>query len=186
MGYRPHNRIVTYAAPSGHVVSVEDLRRHLRVDDNTEELGIIEDVEAAAVAAVERHVQKLLLPRQVILSLPGLPNNRAPVELPGGPVQTLTSVEADGDAITGATAIGHSPALLVPGADWPVVVGEGYPVTITYTAGLSTVPADLVAAVKLWASHLFEHRQAVVLDGTPKELPMGVTALLGPNRIRPA
>lgn len=183
MGYRPRNRVATFDAPTGGIVDLVMMQKQARVDIDDPEFPLLAEAEAAAVAHVEKELQKLLTPRQIVLRLPDLPSNRNPVELPGGPVTALTSIVVDGVTVTG-TAFGHSPALLVPDADWPAVTGEGYPVVITYTAGLSTVPDDVKAAVRLLATHLFDNRNAA---GAPMaEIPLGVNALLGPQRIRPA
>lgn len=176
---------MTVAALTTGVVGLAAMRLHLRMDPNdTSEDDQIVACELAAAAAVERHTQRLLVSRAVTLRLPGLPEGRCPVELPGGIVTAVSSVEADGAAISGAVAYGHSPAVLVPASDWPVVTGVGYPVVIQYTAGFATVPADLVAAVKLWSGHLFANREAV---GAPmSEVPLALQALVAPNRIHPA
>jgi uncharacterized phiE125 gp8 family phage protein len=185
MAYRPRNRVVSYVGPSGSVVSVADMRAHLRLDPNdTSENAVVTACEAAAVRAIEARTQRLLISRQVTLRLPGLPGGRHPVELPGGLVSAVDSVTADGVEIEGAEAYGASPAVLVPASDWPAVTGSGYPVQVVYTAGFPSVPLDLVAAVKMWAGHFFEHREAV--GPALLEVPLGVEALISPYRISPA
>lgn len=157
MAYRPRDRIVTYAAPSAQVVTLLDMKDHLRVDNDDDDALIIGYI-ASAVAAVERWTQRLLTPRQAVLQLPGLPSGKAAVELPGGEVSAVSSVVVDGVTITGAAAYGHSPAVLIPANDWPSVSGDGYPVTITYTAGFSVVPHDLIVAVQLICGAIYEVR----------------------------
>ena len=185
MGWRPRDRVVSFAPLSQAVVALAAMRLHLRIDENdASENAVIEACESAAVAAIERAIQRLLVPRQVVLRLPSLPGGRGPVELPGGDVQSLTSVEVGGSAIAGSEVLGGSPAVLVPAADWPVLEPGGWPVTITYVAGFAQVPPDLLAAVKLWAAHLFEHREAV--GPAMSEIPLAVSALIAPHRIAPA
>lgn len=185
MGWRPRNRVVTFAPPAALLVPLDELKAHLRVDHDDENASI-ERYARAAVKAVEKGAQRLLTPRSATLLLPGLPDGRLPIELPGGPVSTVDSVTADGDPIVGAVPVGDSPALLVPAADWPVVTGEGYPVQIVYTVGHDPAPDDLVVAVKLICGHFYEHRAAVITGTSATQLPMGARELIDQHRIRPA
>jgi uncharacterized phiE125 gp8 family phage protein len=157
MTYRPRSRVFTPAALSVSAVNLAEMKMHLRVDDTSEDT-LIAAISIAATAAVESWTHRLLIQRQAVLNLPGLPIGLEPVELPGGAVASVASVVAAGTTVTGAAVYGNSPALLVPATDWPVVTAEGYPVTITYTAGFTAVPEDLKAAVKLIAADLFEQR----------------------------
>lgn len=184
MYYRPRNRIVEIADPSGSVVELSAMKAHARVDFADDDADVAA-AEKAAVRAVEHATQRLLIAREVVLRLPDLPPQRIPIELPGGPVSTLTSVIADGDPVTGATVYGSAPAILVPGADWPEVTGEGYPVVITYTAGYATVPDDLLLAVKMLGAHFYANREAVLVNLSAAPLPLGVEAMVGPYRVRP-
>lgn len=45
------------------------------------------------------------------------------------------------------------------------------------------VPAVLVHAMKLYAAHLYENREAT-LDGAPAEVPLGFFDLIDPHRLR--
>ncbi|MBF9042958.1 hypothetical protein HKCCE4037_06450 [Rhodobacterales bacterium HKCCE4037] len=165
MGYAPRQRIVSIeaAAAEAEVVSVADMRLHLRIDaSDTSHDGFIADCEASAVNAVEKYTQRLLTKRTVTLSLPGLPFGRCPVELPGGRIASVTSVTIDGEDLADVSATGDAPAVLVPDADWPAVTGEGYPVTIVYEAGYAAgeVPPLLLTAVKLWTEDLFDRPES--------------------------
>jgi len=157
MTYRPRNRVFTPVALSVSAVTLAEMKLHLRVDDTSEDT-LIAAISIAATAAVESWTHRLLIQRQAVLNLPGLPIGLEPVELPGGAVASVASVVASGTTVTGAVVYGNSPALLAPATDWPVVTAEGYPVTITYTAGFTAVPEDLKAAVKLIAADLYERR----------------------------
>jgi uncharacterized phiE125 gp8 family phage protein len=180
--YRPASRIWQYAAPSTVVVSLSDMKLHCRVD-GTESDAAITAFSAAAVAAVEARIQRLLTPRTAVLRLPNLPYGRTPIELPGGAVASITSVVADGETITGYEAIGDAPALLVPTADWPVLSDpKGFPVVVTYVVGYAVPPADLVGAVKLIAGEMNERRE----NGETGPInPVVVSAeyLIAPHRI---
>jgi len=185
MNYHPRNRIVEVAATSSSVVDIADLRAFARAHGVTDDDDILTAAEKAAVATIEHDIQRLLISRGVVLRLPDLPSARLPIELPGGDVSAVASVVADGDTITGATAYGRSPAILVPGADWPAVTGEGYPVEITYTAGFSTVPADLVEAIKKLTLHFYDMPGIAIVGASVASLPLGYEHILKPHRIRP-
>lgn len=184
MAYRPYSRIWAPSALTDTAVSLMDMKDHLRVTHTLED-SLIEGYAIAATGAVERETQRLLQVRAVTLSLPDLPTGREPIELPGGPVSSITSVTADGTAITGCTALGDGPAILLPAADWPIVTGEGYPVTIVYQVGHASPPLELLMAVKLMAAHWYENRSAVGASNMA-ELPLAVGYLIGQHRIRPA
>lgn len=157
MSYRPRTRVWSCAAVTDSAVSLDALREHMRIT-STDEDDLLALYGAAATARVERRTQRLLSVRQAVLRLQNLPSGTCMIDLPGGAVSSITSVVADGNAITGCTAVGDSPAVLVPASDWPVIVGTGYPVVITYQVGYSAVPLDLIQAILLIAGDLFERR----------------------------
>lgn len=181
MAYRPRTRIWTPAALGAGVVSLADLKDHLRITGD-DESAYLTGLSMAATYAVEQWTQRLLTVRGVTLSLTDLPCAQEPIELPGGVVASLTSVTADGTPITGGTVLGTSPALLIPAADWPTVTGEGYPVTIIYQAGFATVPADLVHAVKMIAADMYDARSNTVEGPTSKAM-ISAEYLMAPHRI---
>lgn len=183
MNYAPRNRVWSVAPPTALCVPLGAMRDHLRVTDATED-ATIDGFIAAAQRMVERQTQRLLTRRVATLKLPGLPTGSCPVELPGGEVGTITSVTADGVAITGAQAFGDSPAILLPAADWPAVTGTIYPVEIVYQVGFTDCPADLKAAVKLIAAELF-WRRTNAEEASLGEVPVSAQSLLAPWRIRP-
>lgn len=181
MAYRPRTRICTSAALTAGVVDLFELKEHLRVTHNEED-AYITGLGIAATLAVERWVQRLLTVRAATLRLTDLPSGQCPIELPGGAVASVTSVTADGVVIAGCTALGDSPALLIPAADWPVVTGEGYPVEIVYQVGMATVPADLLHAVKMIVADMYDARSSAI-DGVTSRAMVSAEYLMAPHRI---
>jgi uncharacterized phiE125 gp8 family phage protein len=181
MAYRPRSRIWTPAAMTQGAILARDLREHLRVDADEEEY-LISGLSVAATSAVERWTQRLLSVRTAVLRLQGLPTGQCPVELPGGAVSSVTSVVVDGVAVTGCTAIGDSPAILLPAADWPTVTGEGYPVVITYEVGMPTVPQDLIHAIKMIAADMYQNRESTAEMASGKVM-VNAEWLMAPHRI---
>ena len=184
MAYRPYTRIFTPAALTVAPVTLQAMKDHLRVTHDLEN-GDIEAQIMAATGAVERRTNRLLQSRSAVLRLTCMPSGQEPIELPGGVVSSITSVTVDGVAVTGATSVGDSPALLIPAEDWPTATGEGYPVVITYVVGYSTVPMALIYAVKLLVADLYSRRNnsdEVALH----EVPLSAQSLIDDYRIRNA
>lgn len=182
MTYRPRNRVWSAAYLPAGIVPLLELKDHLRKSSEDEDELIIR-LGIAATAIAERRTQRLLVQRQAVLRLPGLPSGQCVIELPGGPVASVTSVVADGSTISGCVAVGEAPAVLVPASDWPLVTGMGYPVTITYQAGYVTPPPDLVQAVAMIAAELNERRSDGSSDPISK-VPLGAEYLMSPYHIR--
>jgi len=183
MAYRPTSRIWAPSALTVSAVTTADLKDYVRVTHSLEDT-LIGALGLAATSAVERESQRLLQVRAVTLRLQAMPDVDEPIELPGGPVVSITSVTVDGNAVTGCVAFGDAPAVMFPASSWPVATGIGYPVTITYQAGHATVPQTLSHAVKMTVAHWYENRAAVD-EMTLTEVPMAVKYLIGLNRIRP-
>lgn len=183
MNYRPRNRVWSVAAIATPCVETSAVRDHVRVTAVGEDAEIAAMILAAQLQ-VEKFTGRLLTRRAVTLRLPGLPSGACPVELPGGEIGSLTSITVDGVALTGVQTFGDSPAVALPAADWPSVVGAVYPVTIIYQAGFATCPADLVHAVKLLVGDFYSWRSNAE-ESDVSEVPSSAKALMGPWRIRP-
>jgi uncharacterized phiE125 gp8 family phage protein len=188
MGKRMTRRVFTPTnPPAGNVVSLADMKAHVRRDDSDDDAAI-SDAERAATRHIERLTGRLIPARSATLRLSGVPVGRVAIELPGGHVQELESVTIGGVSydLDDFVVVGHSPARLIPTSNWPVLPGdEPYPVKITYTAGYETVPEDLTRAIRLLAGHFYEHREAVVTGASPVVLPLAVSELVSLHRIHP-
>lgn len=181
MAYRPQSRVWSVAPLTAGAVSLGLLKDHLRVTHSDED-ATISAYGSAATAAVERWTQRLLVRRQAILRLKDLPSGQCPVELPGGEIGSVTTVLVDAVEVTGCTAVGDSPAVLVPAADWPTVTGDGYPVVITYQAGYTAVPVDLQHAIKMIVADMYDTRSSMV-DGPTSKAVVSAEWLMAPHRI---
>lgn len=172
--WRPIGRTWTPALPPGLVLTVAALREQCRIDAADDDAFLFR-ICGAAVSAVENWTQRLLAARLCVLTLPGLPGGGDAVELPGGVVQSITSVVArtpDGDVTMGAAdyeVLGNGPARLAlvnEYAAWPVATKA----VVTYVAGYPpydgppvdysfNVPPDLMHAVALIAADMFANRE---------------------------
>jgi uncharacterized phiE125 gp8 family phage protein len=173
--------------PTNAIVPLDDMRLHVRRDDNDDDEAILA-AEKAAVRHLEKLTGRLMPARSAKLRLSRLPCGKSPIDLPGGHVQSIDSVSFDGASQDAAdfTVAGNGPARLIPGEEWPFFTDqEKYNVEITYTVGFAAVPEDLKAAIKLLAAHLYENREAVVIGESAITLPMAVETIAGLHRIRP-
>lgn len=168
------DRVASIPGPTASVVTLSDLKDHLRVSHNDEDARI-EVLGLAATAHVEKWTQRILSPRSAVLRLSATPMNADPLELPGGVVNAISSLTVDGVEVSGLTIVGDAPARVFPATDWPTATGENFPVVVTYNVGHATVPAPLVIAIKLYAQWLY--------DGTDTQSAM--LANMQHYRIRP-
>lgn len=112
-------------------------------------------------------------------------------------VDAITYIDSDGanqtDIVSNYWDVkpGNDWAYLEPraGFSWPSNLAardDAFKVELTAGYGTNAVdcPANVRNAVNLIIGHLYEHREAVVSSGAvPKELPLGVEALLGRDSI---
>ena len=172
------------APPADPVVSLAEMKLHLRRDDEDDNDAIVAS-EAAAVRYIEGQTNRLLQVRSATLRLDRLPFGRGGVELPGGVVASIDGVTIEGEefAEDAFIVLGEAPARLIPTIDWPAMTDrESYPVEIRYTVGYSEVPADLIAAIKLVAGHWYANREAST-EKSMASLPMAVDAIVSRYRI---
>lgn len=164
-------------------VSLSDMKLHLR-EDGSDQDTVISAQLLAATRAVEIYTQRIIVRRECVLRARYLPCGRNGLRLPGGHVHAVTAMTVEGAAFTAFEVIGHSPAILVPDEDWATITEEGFPISVTYTAGPASAPADLAAAVKLIAAELYE-RRANGSEMSLQQVPMSAQALMAPHRIMP-
>lgn len=163
-------------APAELALSVEDARRHLRIDTAAFD-GEIEGFIASAIAAVDgpRGIGICMVTQTWRLTLDRFERF---ITLPLGPNVAVTSVQyVDADGAVQTVSSGdyqvladRDPAVLSPtyGTCWPSTRCELGAVRITFTAGFGAaadVPADLVNALKLIVGELYRNREG---GGVPK------------------
>lgn len=179
---RPYDRVFQCADLTTNVVTAAALKAHLNVV-STRDDDVILSYGLAAQNIVERTTGRLLTSRACTLKLQGFSDDTG-VELPGGVVNSLTSVIVDGATVTGCTVYGDSPARVFPATSWPGVTGTLYPVVISYMAGFTTIPTALVTAIKIIVADLYDRRESVTTDQAHVS-PFAASELMRLYRIKP-
>ena len=180
--------------PAAEPVSTSEAKTHLRVSSSGDDT-YIDTLVKAARRQVERTTGLSLITQTRALRLDEFPCGDH-IELPYGPLQSVSSVaylDADGASQTWSSSnyradiYSYPPRVsLAYGVSWPTTRGVTHSVTVTYIAGYGTggssVPADIIHAIKLIVGHLYEnHEQVSAVD--MEVLPAGVEALLAPYRV---
>ena len=140
-------------------ISVSSLRDHCRIVGDDFDTQLTRSWFAAAYD-IEQRTGLLLRPCEVRVSLRGYSALRG-VVLPVGPadVATVSLTGADGVEKTGWYADPNTPEPTIRMDDWSqFTMVDNY--TITYNAGLSSIPNDLMVAVLELTAHHFENREA--------------------------
>jgi uncharacterized phiE125 gp8 family phage protein len=152
--------------------------------------SLIEGYLTAATAYVERITGRRLLTTGLTLKLDRFPEGHAPIKLPGGKIQSVTSIVYQDSATTTATlsntkyetVLDREPGeiWMLPAETWPSTYGKAQDVTIIYQAGYgdaAAVPQELKLAIQLLVNDWMAYRgdQSVV---NVTKIPRGVEALL--------
>lgn len=171
------------------VITVTEMKAHLNVTLDADD-ALIADKIAAAELHLERFTGKAFLNQTLTASFDAFPSA---IELPRAPVQSVDSiVYVDTDRVEqtlDAADYFTSPAgVIYPaiGKSFPSTANVAGALTVTYTAGYGEtaddVPEPLREAVRQYAAHLYENREAVLVGVNAQELPMGVFMLVLPYK----
>lgn len=139
---------------------------------------------------------------QQTIRLYGSKFSTSPIELPFGPVQSITSItyfdvdDAQQTVDSANYVLNTAPrlALLTAAADtpWPTTNGAPDSVVIEYVAGYlaptasppPVVPTGITTGMLLLLAHLYRNREGTTSLANMQELPFGVTFFLEPFRRR--
>ena len=182
-------------APTVEPVTLAEAKTHLRVDGTDDDTLI-----SALITAAREHVDgrdgwlgRALCTQTWDCHYDVFPDDGL-LYLPVAPVQSVTSVkyvDPDGVQQTFSSAnyalgadLDWSPRVIL-GWDksWPSVRAVPEAVTVRVVAGYASVPRPICQALLLLIGHWHEHREAV-MEGTFREVPTTVSALLTPYRRR--
>jgi uncharacterized phiE125 gp8 family phage protein len=173
-------------------VSVAEARAFARVTSTTED-SIVEDLIAAARRYAEDVSGRTLTSSASTwkLYLDDFPDGD--ILLPRPPVTAVSSIsyeDEDGSTQTWSSAnyqtdFKSEPARVcyVEDGSYPVTQAATFNVvTVTYTAGYTTVPADYILGIKMLVNHWFEVRRPVA-ERSLIPVPVNITSLLRRNRV---
>jgi len=186
-------QLTPQAMPEGYgegLIPRSIAKAHLTIDAEVTEFDALIDVfRDAAIDAVEKYTNLFLAPRLGVVA--GFSCFGPSMRVGRGP-----------DATVAVTAIGYvasdgTAAALVDG-DWRVLpggtlspaIGTTWPrsyggVTVTFSAGfpVGACPPGLLAAARMFMTHLWENREAVVTQGVNVELSLGFRTLCDLHRM---
>lgn len=179
-------------APTIEPVDLEEVQRHLRIDD-PDDAPQLNFLIGAARAQVEEYLGRALLTQTIVYRLDCFPSRA--IRLPRAPLQSVSSIEyVDGDGATQTLSSSlyqvdssSEPARVLPvyGGYWPVTRPTMNAVTITYVAGwtaASAVPAPIRQAI-LMRIHDLKMNGGDVARGSVAQLPNASKHLLSPYRM---
>lgn len=151
-------------APPGVLVEIPELREYLELDSSYRD-AVIADLQAAAIADLQKQTGRCILPQTWAIDLPGA--GTWPLPFPD-----VSAVEAG----TGTASLGWC------GQRQTVTVTEA--ATVQFTAGLSEALLPIARlVVKQMVAHWFLHREAVS-EGALSAMPMGADDLVARLRWR--
>ena len=186
------NRLKLVTAAAVPALSLPDAKKHLRIFHDDED-DYITGIVAAAQGYIEgpNGAGVALKPQTWRLSLDYFP---CEILIPLGPVTEITGISYTGangnEAMLDSwrSDLDASPVRIWPARDtsWPAIICEPGAVKVTFTAGFEAPPADLIWALKLIVSHLYEHREAALDTGAKfglLTLPLGAEHILDRYRV---
>lgn len=192
-------------APGDRIVTLDEMKAHLRVD-HTDDDALIQAYTMAAEQRIDgpRGIcGRAFRPQRLRASFPGF---GARISLPFPPlisVDSLTYLDSNGDEQTFAESgqwrvIGANTeqgAEIVPlsGVAWPslLATSDGDLVRVTFTAGYQSfaspendvLPEIIKAAVKLIVADWYEFRPSTVIGTVAAPTPHGAEMLVAPFRV---
>jgi uncharacterized phiE125 gp8 family phage protein len=188
---------VRTVAPTLTPVSLEEAKDHVGAAEYDDDNRKIEGYIDAAVAYLDGYsgiLGRALITQTWKVNLCGWPCDG--IRLPLGPVQSVTAVKYYNSANSQETLSAANYALytdaLGPFIGWlygysvPSLYSRADAIEVTFVAGYGDEPKDVPApirrAILMIAGHWYENREAVNVGQPLTEVPLGVTALLGPYR----
>ncbi len=181
--------------PTIEPVSLEEAKRHLRVEADGENV----DIAGLIISArewCEAHTERQFVTATWQWTLDGFPNAGATLWVPKPLLQSVTSIQyIDADGVTQTWNVSKydvdtdlKPGRIVPafGESWPTTRSDIDSVTIVFVAGYgaeTAVPFKVRQAIKLLVGHWFANRESVLVGPRATTAPQAVEALLDTERM---
>lgn len=194
---------MTYAlaldtAPTTYPVSLEEVKLHLRLADQSEEDALLTILIDAATAQAELFTQRRFVSQTWKLYLDSWPGDGV-ILLPYPPLQSVTYIkyyDTQGTLQTLSTSdyvvdSNNFPARIVPAPQlvWPSLQTDKVNgIEIKFISGylnttaVNALPGSIKAAILLIVAHFYEHRQEFITGTIIAKVPMASEWLLWPYR----
>ena len=153
-------------APESYPTDLDAIKAHLRIDEDTDDTLLTAYIEAAT-SYCEVQTGRAYVSQTWDLMLSSFSN---PIWIPKPPLQSVTYVkyyDSDNEqqtwgsenyhVVTGTKAQGRLEP--VNGVSYPATYSRPDAITIRFVAGYSSMPAQVVHAVKLLCGHFYENRE---------------------------
>lgn len=196
--------VTVTSAPSTEPITTATAKAHIQIaSGNTADDTLIDSLVAAARAWVEQATNLRLVTQTIVARYDAAPDAGAPLLLPCGPVQSVSSIKYYELANTSPTVstgtFSASSYLVDTFSQWPRVAlhdGQSWPddlrginaLEVTAIVGYgaaAAVPQPIIHAILMLVAFLYDQRSSVGIDPglTIAEMPFGPRMLLGPYRL---
>ena len=179
-------------APTLWPITLAEAKTQCFVADTTDHDADLSNLLKAATFAVEKRLNRQIMPATWTLTLDGFPSGAIQIDKP--PVSAISSVaytDTAGDAQTWSSAYyqtdlstNDGPARILPaeGYSWPNTQADTYgTVVVTFTAGYATaalVPLTIKHAIAFLVAHWWRNREPIVIGTITANLPAGLDMVL--------
>jgi len=173
-------QLVEITPPATEPVTVDELKSHLRLNDDSED-DLLSAFITTARIMFEEATGRAVVSTEYRQHVPIL---AAPVYLMKYPVISVDSVkyyDQDGTLQTANSSTYHADTISIPATirfdSYPTTSSTISPVAyVEFTAGWATVPEPVKLAIKLLAGHYYQNREAYT-ETDLDELPKGFRAV---------
>lgn len=181
------------SGPSQDVLTLDQVKAHLRVQDDDED-ELIRTYLKAATAYAESFMGLSLIDQTWDYYFDAFPLSSLPIKLPRSPLIEVLEFVSEGAGFA-AYSVDYAtePArlYLTTGASWPSVTGLTSVGRIQFRSGFvdlsgsptGQVPSDILSAILLIVGTLYATRETVIVGQTPALVPWSADALLRRHRI---
>jgi uncharacterized phiE125 gp8 family phage protein len=171
------------------IVTLDEVKRHLRVEHNEEDAYITTLIKVATEYC-ENFTGRFIKQKTVEVILDTFPSKV--LKLPITPILEVNKVyytnlnneEVYIDSLNYTIIPETEPPLIVHNDRWPIDVTDiPGKVRVEVKAGYEIVPCSIKQSVLFLCGHFYENREAVNKKGEFRELPFSISALLYPYKV---
>lgn len=151
-------------------ITLQDIAGHARVDEYTEEEGLIGGYIKAATDMAERILSRQLMTATYEVKMDRFPGGT--ILLPYPPLQAVSSISyydinetiTTLDPSTYYVDVDSEPGRIVVKNSWPLIYDRPNAVTITFTAGYASagdIPDNIITFIRSAATLMYDHRDSL-------------------------